>query len=310
MIENSADSEYRPLEGRVAIVTGAGRGIGRAHAVRLARWGAAVVVNDLGSHADGAGSDAAVATATVDEILAFGGTAIANGSNVADFDECGHMVDQAVEVLGGLDILITNAGMLRDRTLVSMSEQEWDDVVDVHLKGTFAPAHHAARYWRDRWKSGERRPARLITTSSASGIYGNVGQSNYGAAKAGIAAFTVITSMELDRYGVTVNCLAPSALTRLTAPFLEADGALGPDQRAEFDPDWVARIAGWLCLPDADHVTGRVFDVRGSDVSVAEGWRRGPTAVQPDGADELTAVMHRLIGAAQPNADMNGNPGT
>ena len=185
------------VEGRVAVVTGAGRGIGREHALMLASQGAKVVVNDLGGATDGSGTDASPAEEVVAEIKAMGGEAIVNGANVADFGEAKAMIDQAIESFGGLDILINNAGILRDRMVFSMSESDWDGVINVHLKGTFAPSHHAANYWRERAKAGEENDARIINTSSPSGIYGNIGQANYGAAKAGIAAFTVITAMEL-----------------------------------------------------------------------------------------------------------------
>ena len=205
------------VEGRVAVVTGAGRGIGREHALMLASHGAKVVVNDLGGATDGSGTDASPAEQVVEEIKAMGGEAVVNGANVSDFAEAKAMIDQAVDTFGGLDILINNAGILRDRMIFSMSESDWDGVIGVHLKGTYAPTHHAANYWRELAKSGEDNDARVINTSSPSGIYGNIGQANYGAAKAGIAAFTVITAMELAKYGVTCNALAPAAYTRMTA---------------------------------------------------------------------------------------------
>src|SRR3954449_6669230 len=206
----------RLCEGRVALVTGAGRGIGREHALSLARHGAKVVVNDLGGDVSGTGADATPAQAVVDEIVAAGGEAVVNGGDVADFDDAGAMVRQAVAEFGRLDVLINNAGILRDRMLVNMDAAEWDAVIAVHLRGTFAPMRHAAAHWRERAKAGEEVDARIINTTSPSGIYGNVGQTNYGAAKAGIASFTVITAMELGRYGVTCNAIAPAALTRMT----------------------------------------------------------------------------------------------
>src|SRR6266508_6306058 len=204
------------LDGKVAIVTGAGRGIGREHALALARAGADVVVNDLGATLAGEGADATPAQQVVAEIEALGRRAAANGGNVADFGEAEALVRQAVETYGRLDILVNNAGITRDRMLVNMTEDEWDSVIAVHLKGHFAPTRHAAAYWRERSKDGEDVRARVITTSSPSGVFGNVGQANYGAAKAGIAGFTLIAAQELARYGVTVNCLAPNARTRMT----------------------------------------------------------------------------------------------
>ncbi|MDG2111739.1 MAG: SDR family NAD(P)-dependent oxidoreductase, partial [Actinomycetota bacterium] len=194
--------------GRVAIVTGAGRGIGRAHAVTLAEHGASVVVNDLGTHIDGTSDGAGAGAAVVAEIVAAGGQAVANGDDVADWEGAQRLVNQAVETFGGLDVVVNNAGILRDRVLVNMTEEEWDAVIRTHLKGTFAPARWAATYWRSRAKAGEPNDARIINTTSVSGLYGNPGQTNYGAAKAGIAMFTQIAASELDRYGVTVNAIA------------------------------------------------------------------------------------------------------
>ena len=196
------------LEGKVALVTGAGRGIGREHALMLAEHGAKVVVNDLGGDEFGGGADLTPAAQVVQDITSAGGEAVVNGGSVASFDDARAMVHQAVDTFGDINIVVNNAGILRDRMVFSMSEDDWDTVMAVHLKGTFAPSHHAAGYWRDKAKSGEETYGRIINTSSPSGIYGNVGQTNYGAAKAGIAAFTVIAARELVRYGVTVNCLA------------------------------------------------------------------------------------------------------
>src|SRR5438045_4724369 len=203
-------------EGQVVIVTGAGRGIGRGHALEFARQGAKVVVNDLGAEVDGTGSSTGPAGEVVDEIRAMGGEAIANGDDVSDLEGAQRLVNSAIEQWGRLDVLVNNAGILRDRMLVNMTIEEWDAVVKVHLRGTFAMAHHAAVYWRERSKAGDPVDARLINTSSSSGIYGNVGQTNYGAAKAGIAAFTLLSALELQRYGVTGNAIAPGALTRMT----------------------------------------------------------------------------------------------
>ena len=200
------------LDGKVALVTGAGRGIGREHALMMASEGANVVVNDLGGDAAGGGADATPAQDVVAEIEAMGGAAVVNGGNVAVFDEAGAMLQQAIDTIGDINIIVNNAGILRDRMLFSMSEDDWDAVIAVHPKGTFAPSNHAAKYWREKAKAGEDVYGRIINTASPSGIYGNVGQTNYGAAKAGIAAFSLIAAQELAKYGVTVNCLAPTCL--------------------------------------------------------------------------------------------------
>ena len=203
-------------EGRVVVVSGAGRGIGREHALAFAREGAKVVVNDLGAEIDGSGSSTGPAGEVVDEVRAMGGEAVVNGDDVSDYEGAGRMIQTAIDTFGTIDVLVNNAGILRDRMLVNMTIDEWDAVIRVHLRGTFAPTRHAVEYWRNRTKAGEANDARIINTTSPSGIYGNIGQTNYGAAKAGIAAFTIIASMELARYGVTVNAIAPAALTRMT----------------------------------------------------------------------------------------------
>ena len=214
------------------------------------------------------------------------------------------MIHQAIDTYGGLDILINNAGILRDRMVFSMSESDWDAVMAVHLKGTFAPTHHAAAWWRQQAKDGRTLDARVINTSSPSGIYGNVGQSNYGAAKAGIAAFTVICAMELARYGVTVNCLAPGALTRLTIPIVGEEAA---EQLAEsWSPRWIAVVATWLAGPEAAGVTGRVFHVNGDQLGISEGWRLGPITTQPDDPAQLGDVVRSLMADARLNVDMGG----
>jgi NAD(P)-dependent dehydrogenase (short-subunit alcohol dehydrogenase family) len=292
-------------EGRVAIVTGAGRGIGREHALLLAHHGAKVVVNDLGGAMDGEGSDITPAQSVVDEITAMGGEAIVNGDDVSDWDGAQRMVQQAIDTFGGLDILVNNAGILRDRMLTNMTEAEWDAVIKVHLKGTFAPARHAAAYWRDRSKAGEGNDARIINTSSPSGIYGNVGQTNYGAAKAGIASFTIIAAKELGRYGVTVNCIAPAALTRLTE---NLGMGQAPDEiKEQMSAAHIAPVVCWLASPQASNVTGRVFDVSGRMLSVSEGWHRGPSIENPtDDVEALGPQISEIVGQARPNANMNG----
>ena len=295
------------VEGRVAVVTGAGRGIGREHAIMLASHGAKVVVNDLGGATDGSGTDESPAQQVVNEIKEMGGEAVVNGGNVADFAEAKAMIDQAVETFGGLDILINNAGILRDRMIFSMSESDWDGVIGVHLKGTYAPTHHAANYWRERAKSGEDNDARVINTSSPSGIYGNIGQANYGAAKAGIAAFTVITAMELAKYGVTCNALAPAAYTRMTAD-LPGFSQMDEEAQEKLGPRWIANVATWLASPEAAGVTGRVFDVAGQRVGIAEQWKLGPTAMQTDDPADMTDVIAGLMAEAALNSDMGGHP--
>jgi NAD(P)-dependent dehydrogenase (short-subunit alcohol dehydrogenase family) len=297
-------------DGRVAIVTGAGRGIGRGHAIELARQGAKVVVNDLGSEMDGSGGSLGPAGEVVEEIRGFGGEAIANGEDVSDFDGAGRLVTAAIETFGGLDILVNNAGILRDRMLVNMTIDEWDAVMRVHLRGTFSPTRWAAGYWRDRAKNGEVNDARIINTSSSSGIYGNVGQTNYGAAKAGIASFTIIAAMELGRYGVTVNAIAPGARTRMTESLMLARGVDDADP-AQFDarsPDNVAPLVAWLASAESAEVTGRVFNVAGGRLSVAEGWHAGPVVDKGDRWDpeELGPVVLDLVAKAPANALMSG----
>ncbi len=292
-------------EGRVAIITGAGRGIGREHALLLAHHGAKVVVNDLGGSMSGEGADKSPAQEVVEEIVAMGGEAVANADDISDWAGAERLVQTAVDTFGGLDILINNAGILRDRMLTNMSEAEWDAVIKVHLKGTFAPSRHAAAYWRERSKAGETNDARIINTSSPSGIYGNVGQTNYGAAKAGIASFTVIAAKELARYGVTVNAIAPAALTRMT----EGLGMGQADEAAkeQMSPAHIAPIVCWLASPQSAGVTGRVFDVSGRMLSVSEGWHRGPTIENPtDDPVELGPQVADLVAKARPNANMFG----
>jgi NAD(P)-dependent dehydrogenase (short-subunit alcohol dehydrogenase family) len=293
------------VEGRVVIVTGAARGIGRGHALEFARQGAKVVVNDLGAEVDGTGhSDAAASV--VAEIEAMGGEAIVNGEDVSDFDGANRLIQAAVERFGDLHVLVNNAGILRDRMLVNMSAEEWDAVIKVHLRGTFAPLRHAAAYWRAKSKAGEAVDARIINTTSSSGIYGNPGQGNYGAAKAGIAGLTVIAAKELERYGVTVNAVAPAALTRMTENLVpkgaRETGSTGAD------PDDIAPLVVWLSSAEARGITGRVFNVRAGLISVAEGWHAGPAVDKGSRWDpaELGAVIPALVDKAAPNALTSG----
>jgi NAD(P)-dependent dehydrogenase (short-subunit alcohol dehydrogenase family) len=298
-------------EGRVVIVSGAGRGIGRGHALEFARQGAKVVVNDLGAEVDGTGSSTGPAGEVVEEIRAMGAEAVANGDDVSDWEGAQRLINTAVETFGGLDVLVNNAGILRDRMLVNMTVEEWDAVIKVHLRGTFAPTRWAAAYWRERSKEGQTNDARVINTASPSGIYGNAGQANYGAAKAGIASFTIITAMELGRYGVTVNAIAPVALTRMTENLGMAPSEQKPEQFNPLAADNIAPLVVWLGSSQSAGVTGRVFNVAGGRISVAEGWHAGPSADKGDRweAEELGKVIPDLVAKAQPNANMQGSVG-
>lgn len=265
------------LTGRVAIVTGAGRGIGREHALELARQGARVVVNDLGASLDGQGASDGPAHEVVAQIKERGGEAVANGADVADFEQASAMVDQAIETFGGLDILVNNAGFVRDRMLVNTSEEEWDGVVRVHLKGHFATLRHAGAYWRNESKAGRPRVARVVNTSSGAGLQGSIGQTTYSAAKAGIAAMTLVAAAELGRYGVGVNAIAPVARTRMTeGAFPEMMAEAG--EEALFDRMDAANnspVVAWLASEDCD-VSGRVLEIEGGQICLEEGWSHGP----------------------------------
>lgn len=263
------------LHGRVAIVTGAGNGLGREHALELARQGAKVVVNDLGTSNEGAGLSDQPAHQVVALIRAEGGEAVANGADVADFDAAQEMVQQAIDTFGGLDILVNNAGFVRDRMLVNTSEEEWDAVVRVHLKGHFATTRHAAAYWRAESKAGRPRAARIINTTSGAGLQGSIGQGAYSAAKAGIAGLTIVAAAEMGRYGVTVNAIAPSARTRMTeGPFAEKMAA--PEEGFDvMNPGNVSPVVAWLASEDAADVTGRVIEVEGGRICVENGWMHG-----------------------------------
>src|SRR3954468_15520338 len=291
------------LAGKVAIVTGAGRGIGRAHALALAEAGANVIVNDLGAALSGEGQDAAPAQQVLDEIKAAGGEAAANGENVADFAGAERMIQQAIDEFGRLDILVNNAGILRDRMLVNMTEDEWDAVIGVHLKGHFGPTRHAAAYWRERSKAGEDVKARVIKTASPSGVFGNVGQANYGAAKAGIVGFTLIAAQELSRYGVTVNALAPNARTRMTD---QAFGELPPPEEGfdAADPANNSAVVVALCADEAQDITGQVFFVYGGAVNMLRGWEAGELFSAGDSRWDPEALLQelreRLPGGAEP----------
>ena len=294
----------RLCEGRVAIVTGAGRGIGREYALQLAAHGAKVVVNDLGGARDGSpgNEDEQPAEAVVREIRARGGEAVANLESCSSWAAAKRMVDQAVDTFGSLDCVVNNAGILRDRMLTNMTEEEWDAVINVHLKGTFAPTHHAAVYWKSRSKAGDDTlAARIVNTTSVSGIYGNPGQSNYGAAKAGIAALTIIAARELKRYNVTVNAISPHALTRMTDD-------LGPStdaQKASRDPKWIAPVVVWLASRQSSQVTGRIIEAGGGVLGLMEGWQRGPMTDPVDDPVAIGKVLSELDARTRRNMGMN-----
>jgi NAD(P)-dependent dehydrogenase (short-subunit alcohol dehydrogenase family) len=263
-------------DGRVVIVTGAGRGIGREHALEFARQGARVVVNDLGVARDGTGPSASPAEEVVDEIRGLGGEAVANHDDIADFAGAARLVQAALDTFGRLDVLVNNAGFLRDRMLFTTSEEEWDAVIRVHLKGHFATTRHASEYWRAQSKAGAPVDARIVNTSSGAGLMGSVGQGAYSAAKAGIAALTLVEAAELGRYGVTANAIAPAARTRMTEEIF-ADRMAAPDGGFDAnDPANIAPLVVWLGSVDSRDVTGRVFELEGGMLSVADGWQHGP----------------------------------
>ncbi len=288
-------------DGRVVIVTGAGRGIGRGHAIEFAAQGAKVVVNDLGGEVDGSGHSAVPAEEVAAELRAMGAQAVANTDDVADAAGARNLVQTAIDHFGGLDVLVNNAGMLRDRVLANMTEDEWDAVMRVHLKGTYQPSHVAAQYWRDLAKAGEPVDGRIVSTSSGSGLFGNPGQANYAAAKAGIVGFTLVAAKELARYGVTANAIAPAGRTRMTIPL-----GLGADRDEDLyhwsDPENVAPLVVWLGSAASAGVTGQVFEVMGGRIGVIEGFRRGPFVQQEDRWDpaQLGPIVADLVARSEP----------
>jgi len=295
-------------EGRVVIVTGAARGLGRAHALEFARQGARVVVNDIGVELDGSGGGSGPAGEVVEEIRGMGGEAIANGADVADWSQTGELVKTAVDTFGGLDAVVNNAGFVRDRMFVSCSEDEWDAIVRVHLKGHFCLSRHACDYWRGRSKAGEPVDARIINTSSGAGLQGSVGQSSYSAAKGGIAALTLVQAAELGRYGITSNAIAPSARTRMTEEVF-ADMMKAPENGFDaMAPENVSPLVAWLGSAESKDVTGRVFEVAGGSISLADGWREGTKVDQGRrwAADEVGAAVHDLIAKAVPSQKVYG----
>ncbi len=295
-------------EGRIVIVTGAGRGIGREHALAFAREGARVVVNDLGVARDGTGGSSGPAQDVVDEIHALGGEATANTDDIAEWSGAQRLVQVALDTFGGLDVVVNNAGFVRDRMLFTTSEEEWDAVIRVHLKGHFAVTRHASEYWRARSKAGEAVDARIVNTSSGAGLMGSVGQGAYSAAKGGIAALTLVESAEMGRYGVTANTIAPAARTRMTEEVF-ADRMQVPDSGFDVnDPANISPLVVWLGSTGSAGVTGRVFEVEGGIISVADGWQHGPSidkGARWEPADVGTAV-HDLLARAPAPAPVYG----
>ena len=288
-------------EGRIVIVTGAGRGIGRAHALAFARQGARVVVNDLGSENDGSGGSSAPAEEVAQEIRAMGAQAIVNLSDVGDWNQTQALVEQTVDTFGGLDVVVNNAGFVRDRMFVGCAEDEWDAVIRVHLKGHFCTARHAAEYWRNQSKTGQPVDARIINTSSGAGLQGSVGQSAYSAAKGGIASLTLVQAAEMGRYGVTSNAIAPAARTRMTEAVFADMVAPEDGSFDENAPENISPLVVWLGSTESRDVTGRVFEVKGGIIGTSDGWRDGPlvdkgTRWEPD---EVGAAVHEVLEKSQ-----------
>lgn len=294
-------------DNRVVIVTGAGRGLGRAHALAFAAAGAKVVVNDIGATLSGDGHDPGPAEEVVDEIVAAGGEAVINGDDVSDFDAAGAMIQQALDTWGRLDTLVCNAGIVRDRMLVNMSVDEWDAVIRVHLRGTFCPVRQAIDHWRNESKAGRETKARIVTTSSGAGLFGSVAQANYSAAKAGIATLTLIAAAELGRYGIRANGIAPSARSRMTEEAF-ADMMRAPEEGFDaMDPANVSPVVVWLGS-DACDVTGRMFEIAGGELSVADAWQHGaPHDIgRRFDPEEVGGVVARLVGEAPEPAPVYG----
>ena len=295
-------------EARVVVITGAGRGIGREHALEFARQGADVVVNDLGAEVDGTGASIGPAQAVAEEIRALGRRAIVNGDDISDWDGAGSLVQAAIDTFGGLDTVVTNAGIVRDRMFVNMTVDDWDAVIRVHLRGTFCPVKRAVEYWRTESKAGRPRAGRIITTSSGAGLMGSLAQTNYSTAKAGIAGFTINIAAELGRIGVTANSIAPSARSRMTEDAFAEMMAKPESGFDAMDPANISPIVVWLGSEQSGHVTGRVFECAGGELSVADGWQHGTPVDKGDRWDpaELGAVVDGLIAAAPAPAAVYG----
>ena len=295
-------------DGRVVVITGAGRGLGRAHALAFAAEGAKVVVNDLGASLQGEGVDLSPAQEVVNEIVAAGGEAIVNGDDISDWDGAGSLVQSAIDTFGGLDTVVTNAGIVRDRMFVNMTVDDWDAVIRVHLRGTFCPVKRAVEYWRTESKAGRPRAGRIITTSSGAGLMGSLAQTNYSTAKAGIAGFTINIAAELGRIGVTANSIAPSARSRMTEDAFAEMMAKPESGFDAMDPANISPIVVWLGSDQSGHVTGRVFECAGGELSVADGWQHGTPVDKGDRWDpaELGPVVDGLIAAAPAPAAVYG----
>ena len=286
-------------DGRVVIITGAGRGLGREHALAFAAEGAKVVVNDVGASLQGDGNDMSPAQEVVDLIRANGGEAITNGDDIADWDGAGRLVQSAIETFGGLDTVVTNAGIVRDRMFVNMSVDEWDAVIRVHLRGTFCPVKHAVDYWRAESKAGRPREGRVVTTSSGAGLHGSIAQTNYSAAKAGIATFTINIAAELGRIGVNANSIAPSARSRMTEEAFAEMMAKPESGFDAMDPANISPLVVWLGSGDCN-VSGRIFECAGGLISLADGWQIGAEFDKGAKWDpaEIGSVVDDLVKAA------------
>ena len=295
-------------DGRVVVITGAGRGLGRAHALAFAAEGAKVVVNDLGASLQGEGIDLSPAQEVVNEIVAAGGEAIVNGDDISDWDGAGSLVQSAIDTFGGLDTVVTNAGIVRDRMFVNMTVDDWDAVIRVHMRGTFCPVKRAVEYWRAESKAGRQRAGRIVTTSSGAGLMGSIAQTNYASAKAGIAAFTINIAAELGRIGVTANSIAPSARSRMTEEAFADMMAPVESGFDAMDPANISPIVVWLGSEQSGHVTGRVFECAGGELSVADGWQHGTPVDKGARWDpaELGPVVDQLISDAPTPAPVYG----